>query len=420
MRDSYTLIIPTYNRPESLGRLLRYLRSQGAQFQIRILDSSRPAERAANRAAIASVGLRCVHAEYPEDMHPFDKFREGIASTETPICSLCADDDVPILSGVIPSVKWLVDHKDYSAAHGYYFQFGLNGRELRLANFTYYTPSMTEKEPLSRLHHLMRHYQALTYATYRTEILLKIFKIVRPVESILARELLSSALAVVMGKVARVPVIYHGRSLGPSSSYQNWHPLEWLLTDAQGLFGEYLSYRELLLRAVLEQGSNTRSAADAGRLLDLIHMQYLSRHMPDEAFDYMIEETLRGTAARDVFRSHAVSMGLIHAANRFVAVGAQGQPPRRPATAALAAAVDRAAPGLARRLRSALGRGRHSPPAPEAPAAQPSPPADVVLNTGIRDYRLTPAFVSPPSEYGVAIEEDARSHLVNALDAYHD
>jgi hypothetical protein len=69
-----------------------------------------------------------------------------------------------------------------------------------------------------------------------------------------------------------------------------------------------------------------------------------------------------------------------------------------------------------------LGRGRHSPPAPpEAPPAQASPPTDdVVLNTGIRDYRLTPAFVSPPSEYGVAIEEDARSQLVNALDAYHD
>lgn len=36
--DAYTLVVPTYNRPEMLTALLRYLERSGAAFQVLVLD----------------------------------------------------------------------------------------------------------------------------------------------------------------------------------------------------------------------------------------------------------------------------------------------------------------------------------------------------------------------------------------------
>lgn len=444
MRQSYTLVIPTYNRSNSLERLLRYLRSQQADFAIHVLDSSRPDEREANRRAIAGSGLDCEHVEYPEETHPFDKFREGISAVTTPLCALCADDDIPVVPGTRASVDFLLRNSDYGTAHGYYFQFAAKPREMRLANFTYYTPSIDMDEPLARIHALMRHYQALTYGTYRTEVLANVFDSVRPVGSILARELLSSALAAAQGKVARLPVIYHGRSLGPSASYQNWHPLEWLLRDGKGMFDEYASYRELLARAVLAESSNSYSKEDTCRIIDMIHMQYLVRHLPEHAFDHMILESLRGTSPDEIFRSPPVSMGLLRAANHFVpldqdaknakppSVRVSGSADNLPAAtrskttrAHVVRALDRHTPVLAsqlRRIKSYVDGART--PAPEvvsAPTAhQAASRLSVEMNTAVRRYRLAPAFLSPPGEFAIEIDDDAKLRLVASLDDYAD
>lgn len=444
MRDSYTLIIPTYNRSKSLERLLGYLSAQNADFLVDVLDSSRPDEREANRRTIANSSLKCRHIEYPEKTHPFDKFREGIASVTTPLCALCADDDIPIMSGTRASVDFLLRNPDYGVAHGYYFQFAESPREIRLANFTYYTPSMDMDQPLARVHALMRHYQALTYGTYRTEVLQKVFDGVRPVSSILARELLSSVLAVVYGKVARLPVIYHGRSLGPSATYQNWHPLEWLLRDGKGLFGEYSLYRELLAEAVLAQASNDYSTEEAYRVIDIIHMQYLVRHIPEHALDHMVLEILRGATPEEVFRSPTVAMGLVHAADHYVPLGSQDanvSPARAPLHGKhtgdvvamparsgnvrqnLVRRLDQHTPGLAARLRKVKTyvEGSRTQAVLAEPAEAVAAGVEQLqssIKTPVREYKLAPAFISPPDAFAVEIDNAAKLQLVAALDDY--
>ena len=52
----YTLIIPTYNRPQELELLVQFLRRQGADFPVIVLDSSAPAERSRNRSLLESAG----------------------------------------------------------------------------------------------------------------------------------------------------------------------------------------------------------------------------------------------------------------------------------------------------------------------------------------------------------------------------
>ena len=47
MQD-FTLVIPTYNRPQQLQALLTYLGAQQLQCRVLILDSSQPPQRRAN------------------------------------------------------------------------------------------------------------------------------------------------------------------------------------------------------------------------------------------------------------------------------------------------------------------------------------------------------------------------------------
>ncbi|MCW4117004.1 TIGR00180 family glycosyltransferase [Aurantimonas sp. MSK8Z-1] len=467
MSDDYTLVIPTYNRPESLGRLLRYLEAMQFEFPVLVLDSSRDELRERNRVLVDKLDLKIERIDYPDDMHPFDKFREGVRSVTTSFCGLCADDDVLIVDGLRESIAFLRNNPDYSVAHGYYFQFHMQPAEFHVTNITYYTPDYGMADPLQRLHALMRHYQALTYGTYRTEVLNRVFDAVRPVESILARELLSSALAVVHGKVARLPLIFHGRNLGPSVSYQFWHPLEWLIREPTGLMREYLKYRNILVGDVLSLDGEERDVQAVDRVVDLIHMQYLVRHAPDEAFDHIIASVLAGQPTEEIFGAGVITHGLIrkaadfvpldsqHAAGPAVAAPSAGQadPPLSFAPAVRAEGAARVTPpkdvrlaGLRATAREALIRIEpHAPrfvaavvaarralmppaatpaPAPVAAATPASTPAaevpasPLVRASPVRRYVFGPAFVSPPAHYGVQLPETSMDRLTAALDGY--
>jgi len=471
----YTLIVPTFNRPESLKRLLRYLVAHEVDFPVLVLDSSSPKVRKINRRLITSLDFSCDYIEFQEDVHPFDKFREGIEGVKTPLCGLCADDDIPIIEGIRASFDFLNQHPDYTVAHGYYFQFALDANQLRITNITYYTPDYDMNEPLARLHALLRHYQALTYGTYRTNALLKIFNMVRPVKSILARELLSSALAVVYGKVARLPVMFCGRNLGPSNSYANWHPLEWLISNPDGLFVEYVYYRNLILNETLATLDNGYDQATTRRIIDLIHMQYLARHMPSESFDHIIEESLNKTKPEAIFGSPPVTIGLLKAAGEYTplpgakrtgagdgdrttsvttAVGNEehalqkgttksaspqqilGKPAWRKRiyrrTVAMALQLEPHAPWLVSTMRAIKRRLNVSaendelvlvkpdntnadPPKLRNQSEQPQP---VVCETKTRRYVLAPAFVSPPESFDIQLDERSTDRLILSLDYY--
>jgi glycosyltransferase domain-containing protein len=428
MRDLFTLVIPTYNRSQCLGRLLRYLEANEAKFRIRILDSSRDPERCDNQRLVKARSLSCEYVEFDQTMHPFDKFRAGVAGVTTPFCCLCADDDVLLPDGLMASVRFLEANPDYAVAHGYYFQFMVDHAELRLSTITYYTPSYDEADPIARVHALMRHYQALTYGVYRTDVLQRVFATVTPVTSLLARELLSSALAAVEGRVARLPMLYHGRNLGPSSGHVNWHPLEWLIRDPKGLFGEYSSYRELLAGAIQGHPGESRSREEIERLLDLIHMQYLIRHAPDETFDFIVSESLAGKDADAIFSTHAVGVALWQAAEEYAPLGKlKRRPPsssgRLPAIAysawpvRLARAVDRISPRFGFRLRE-TGRQLLN-------IKRPVSDNDMItteprnVRSPVREYRIAPAFINPPARFGVSIGENDIARLIATLDAYH-
>lgn len=427
MHDLFTLVIPTYNRPQCLGRLLRYLEANKAEFRIRILDSSRDSERRENRRVVKGSSLNCEYVEFDQVTHPFDKFRAGVEGVTTPLCCLCADDDVLLPDGLAASVRFLEANPDYAVAHGYYFQFMIDRAELRLSTITYYTPSYDEADPIARVHALMRHYQALTYGVYRTDVLQRVFTTVKPVTSLLARELLSGALAAVEGRVARLPMLYHGRNLGPSTGHVNWHPLEWLIRDPGALFREYTIYRELLAGAVQSRPGETRSREEIERLLDLIHMQYLIRHAPDETFDFIVRETLAGKGADAIFSTPVVGIALWQAAEEYAPLRELKRrmptsPGRLSAIAhaawpvRMARAADRISPRLGSRLRETGRRLLNTKPLASDNDTITAQPRNV--RSPVRGYKIAPAFINPPARFGVSIGENDIARLITTLDTY--
>ena len=425
MRDDYTLVVPTYNRSNDLAVLLAYLQAQQADFRILVLDSSKKSELTKNRKAAKAVSLNIEHHEFDLRTRPFDKFRAGVEMVETPYCSLCADDDIPLPRGLNTSVELLKAKRDLAVAHGYYFQFARHPNSMNLASITYYTPDISDDEPVARVHTLMRHYQALTYGVYRTEVLQHIFDAVRPVTSLLGRELLSSALAVVRGKIARVNGFYMGRNLGPSSGHVHWHPLEWSIESPEGLFAEFARYREILAREVLSMSDNDRTEEDVTRLLDLIHLHYYVRHAPEESLDYSVEAVLEGRCPDEIFAAPEVTYPLIEAAARYSERGERAeQATKRPVAQSPPPRTDKATASLLRKVIAGFPGARHmrrlvvGEPAPTPNPDTSTQLATRTIQTGKRTYILQPGFYAPPKTYGVALNDDDHRALLTVLDAY--
>ncbi len=294
--ENYTLVIPTYNRETELRDNLRFLESQEAGFKILVLDSSEDACREANRATIGSVQLDISYFEYGSETSPFLKFQDGLSKVQTPYCSLCADDDLLLLPGLYESIEALDENEKACVAHGFYFMFGkLQGKPgLDLTTMLYYSPSITQENPILRLQALMSSYQALTYGVFRRESIQLIYDRIPSVENLMFRELLSGSLAAIRGQIIRVPSFYMGRAHDTKEqvSHRNWHPLEWFLRDRKGMFAEYVSYRETLSQFLDEAEDFDSLGMDKDKLLDFVHFCYLADHMPRGLRETVLEHEL--------------------------------------------------------------------------------------------------------------------------------
>jgi glycosyltransferase domain-containing protein len=315
MQD-FTLVIPTYNRPKLLEALLTYLGAQPQRCRVLVLDSSQPQPRAANRKIVELANLTLDYAEFPSEMHPFDKFREGVHKVTTDFCALCADDDLVLLDGVQRCLEALRSNPLASVAQGYSFSFLCpQDGDMDLGNVLYFTSTIDDATPLARLAKLFARYQAATYGNYRTAVLQRIFDTLKPMRSILARELLGTALAAIEGQMLRVACFSHGRSMDTSESYEHWHPLEWFAKDSQGLFSEYHSYRELMAEAVLARPDNTLNAAAVRRVLDLIHLRYMVSHAPDGALAFIADQKMSGVPFEEYWPRPEIHQPLYEAAH---------------------------------------------------------------------------------------------------------
>ena len=289
----YTLLIPTYNRPEHLRRLLGYLAARRFEFPIRILDSSSGGALSKNRQTVGEGGLDIAHEVYDPAIPIHKKAELGIASVESTYCSLCADDDVLFTDELNGLLDFLDANPDVAVAHGYYVNFR-PGENFDIWYTDYSAPSIVAEDALARLAEQMSDYQAIFYGVHRTSTMKTIRVPLDRVKSLWAKELLTSTLALIDGGMCRVPRYYMARNSNPSIATKGWHPHQFFAIEPAELFREYADYRVVALEHL---AADPRCRASyrpdqIERVFDLIHLKYLAPMLSPGVMNYLIQQSM--------------------------------------------------------------------------------------------------------------------------------
>lgn len=215
-----SLIIPTFNRPHFLGRLLSYYSDQCFGQPIIVADSSSSPARLANQELIDSLtgSLNVRHLLYPEDIYPGLKIKLALQEINSTYALFCADDDFIIPQSIEACVHFLEANPDYAIAHGralicsHSIQEGLSARNYpqRTNNF---------EDPGLRLKNHLENYTCIFYSVHRR------CDLIRNIELTLAHtsdvrfgELLPSCLSVIQGKSKQLNTLHMVRQYAPDST----------------------------------------------------------------------------------------------------------------------------------------------------------------------------------------------------------
>jgi len=213
-----TILIPTYNRPNYLRRLLSYYNKFGENYNMIIADSSSNENKKINKNIISKFSkLNIFYIDkYSLTVKGHQKFLDAINQVKTKYSVFCADDDFITPNGINQSVDFLEKNPDFSCAHGHYisFYFETNktgGKEI------YWRPiypfkSISFANAKERLSFHFSSYYPTIYAVHRTDLLKLIFKdAVEFTDDYRFGELLPSMLDSVYGKMIKIDVLYSAR-----------------------------------------------------------------------------------------------------------------------------------------------------------------------------------------------------------------
>jgi glycosyltransferase domain-containing protein len=218
--DKITLIIPTFDRPHYLLRLLRFYKSYGFPMRIIILDSStKPFENRELEDLLKSD--RIEYLKFDSDILVTPKIGKGLERISTPYSVICADDDFVVPLAVEQCLAFMEKHPDYSVAQGLQCSHRLIKGKKGKIEFDW-TPggclaqSVDFENPAERLKHHLSNYSTSTfYGVHETKTLLSIFKQALSTTSHgRLVEILLTALTLIEGKMAILPLFYGSRESG--------------------------------------------------------------------------------------------------------------------------------------------------------------------------------------------------------------
>lgn len=286
----HSILIPTYNRPANLGRLLRYFERSGLDLPVLVLDSSTDDQKAENRAVVRKSALEVEIHEFDSALHPFEKMREGLTHVKTAYCSACADDDLIFVPALRQMNEALRETASLAAVHGGYLNFREEEDVFRIASVEQSYAHSVSPSALARMSDFLKNYNVLFYAVYRTEVMKACFAPMARIRTTLLREIASSALAVANGPVARLDTFYMARNTDDSASYDSWHPHQIIASETKTLFEDYASFRELLVETIDRQ--DQEAGRDTGALIDLMCLRYLGPFLRADVLDFIVEQKM--------------------------------------------------------------------------------------------------------------------------------
>lgn len=293
----HTLVIPTYNRPELLERLVRYYARRAPSMHLLVLDSSSTAAAEKNAKMLASHGGLARHVVFPETEQVGVKLRKGLELVNTPYVSFCADDDVVFPQGLSDAVEFLEQHTDFACAHGLYLNYRLgdeyrNNMEDVHVWREYGGPGNDATHAGARIFRLFQNYESLFYAVFRTPDLQDIFSAVQTIPTLHYQELFQSVAALIKGKVWRFPRIYAVRqSCDPAEPTRDkWQTYYWFGDNAAEFLQHYGTYSGEVWKFYERHAAAPRLERVAfQKALDLSHTVYFSKGCPPDYFYSLLQ-----------------------------------------------------------------------------------------------------------------------------------
>ena len=286
MLNELSIVIPTYNRPEFLGRLLAYYQSKESAAKVLILDSSESDVKAKNARVTAECGERFRHVVFPLTLPVASKLAQGLALVDTPFCALCADDDIVFIEGLNRALTYLKAHPECVCTDGIYLNFFRSGKDIQL-KIEYASKGIDAEHPAARVFRLFQRYESLFYGVFRTSDLAEIFSGVSRNPSLHYQELFQATGALLIGKSHRLPVFYAGRQhCAPADPTRNrWQTYYWFAENREEFLEHYVRYRGELWEFYQRRGARPRLSKDEFvKSMDIAHAVFFGTGCPPEYF----------------------------------------------------------------------------------------------------------------------------------------
>ncbi len=221
--SALTLVVPTYNRPELLQRLLLHFNLDECPFPIVVADGSRPEGREANARVISEYGrdLDIVHRPYPPELGFAARCAAVLMEVETPFVALHADDDFMFAEGLSALVSRLNRDPGLVAAQGSMLMVGRRDPLVRVVPYIF--EDVTDATPLARLHSHLRTYRQTLYSVHRLWSARLAFQKIAPFAEPWLRmmEIGFSGMVALNGPFRHVPVLQGVRESHAASESSN-------------------------------------------------------------------------------------------------------------------------------------------------------------------------------------------------------
>ena len=272
--SGFTLVIPTFNRPAYLKRVLSYYLDLKSDCKILVADASSDENKDKNEKIIRTFAKSNIVYlnSYKPDIPPRNKVFDALSHVTDKYALLCADDDFISPHAIEECANFLGANSDYSSAHGHYIDFStyFNGRNSGkcfswIPKAAYIAPSISNDEPLARIIQHLTKYVPTFYAVHRTDELRLNMK--RTVEYASKYgdayspfdELLPSCLSIIRGKSKRMDIFYGARehiSNSAGQRFTHWREAI-MLKDFSDRYSRFRGY--LIDAAKDKTGGNVQS-----------------------------------------------------------------------------------------------------------------------------------------------------------------
>ena len=278
----HTLVIPTFNRPELLLKLIKYYKKRSPGIKILILDSSKDEIAEQNKINLSVQDGVVEYIKYPDTIQMAVKLNEGLGLVKTKYVSFCADDDIVFTEHINKAIEFLDNNPDYVTAHGRYINF--QNKNLHVRTWIEYSgPGNNAEHAGARIFQLCQKYESLFYGVFKTNQLQNIFIGVARQQSLHFQELFQSVASLISGKVFRFNEIYAVRQSGSPAEpgRDKWQTYYWFASNPEEFIQHYISYKNNLWDYYYSNGNKPLTdKLEFLRILDISHAVYFSSQCP--------------------------------------------------------------------------------------------------------------------------------------------